>query len=143
MPGTATAADVASESFYSGALRRIQRNMLVLAPVFTAGAWPLYGWRIALGLACGSAIAYLNFYWLEKVVGGLVDRITQSGKQQSSKGIVLRFLLRYCLLGVGAYVIFSVSRVGLYGLFAGLFLPIAAIACEAAYEVYSAIARGL
>ena len=56
---------------------------------------------------------------------------------------MLRFLLRYALMGIAAYVIFTVSPASLYGLFAGLFLPVAAIACEAAYEVYVAIVRGL
>jgi hypothetical protein len=56
---------------------------------------------------------------------------------------VLRFLLRYLLMGLSAYAIFTVSRASLYGLLAGLFLPVAGIACEAAYEVYAALARGM
>ena len=59
------------------------------------------------------------------------------------EGVVLRFLLRYVLMGLAAYAILSVSPASLYGLFAGLFLPVAAIACEAAYEAYVAVARGL
>jgi ATP synthase I subunit len=129
--------------FYSGALRRISRSMIVLAVAGSGVAWLGFGWRIALGFACGCAIAYLNFHWLERVVAALADRITESGRRQSSKGIVVRFLLRYFLMGLGAYVIFTVSPASLYGLFAGLFLPVAGIACEAAYELYVALARGL
>ena len=132
-----------SESFYAGAVTRIPRFMLALAGAFTFAAWLRFGWRVALGFACGCAIAYLNFHWLERVVSGLADRTTQTGERRSSKGVVLRFLLRYFLMAVGAYVIFSVSPASLYGLFAGLFLPVAGIACEAAYEVYAAFARGL
>jgi len=132
-----------SESFYAGAVTRIPRFMLALAGAFTFAAWLRFGWRVALGFACGCAIAYLNFHWLERVVSGLADRTTQTGEGRSSKGVVLRFLLRYFLMAVGAYVIFSVSPASLYGLFAGLFLPVAGIACEAAYEVYAAFARGL
>ncbi len=131
-----------SEAFYSGALDRISRFMLVLALALSAASWWHYGWRIALGFGCGSAVAYLNFHWLKRVVSALADRATQSGQTQSSQGVVLRFLLRYVLLGVGAYVIFTVSRASLYGLLAGLFLPVAAIACEAAYELWVALARG-
>lgn len=134
-------ATVAGE-FYSGALRRISRSMTVLAVIGSGAAWLVFGWRIALGFACGCAIAYLNFHWLERVVAALADRITESGRRQSSKGIVVRFLLRYFLMGLGAYVIFTVSPASLYGLFAGLFLPVAGIACEAAYELYVALARG-
>jgi len=116
--------------------------MIVLALVFCAVAWLRYGGRIALGFACGCAIAYLNFHWLERVVTTLADRITTTGRTQSSKGVVLRFLLRYALMGLGGYAIFSVSPASLYGLFAGLFLPVAAIACEAVYEAYVVATRG-
>ncbi len=115
-----------SEAFYAGALTRISNSMIVLAVLFTGGSWILYGGRIAVGLAFGCAIAY-----------------TETSQPQSSKGVVLRFLLRYVLMAVAAYVIFSVSPASLYGLFAGLFLPVAAIACEAAYEAYAALARGI
>ena len=131
-----------SEAFYSGALDRISRLMLVLAIGLSATAWLRYGWLIALGFACGSALAYLNFHWLKRVVIALADRATQSGQTKSGQGVVLRFLLRYVLMALGAYVIFTVSRVSLYGLFAGLFLPVGAIACEAAYELWIALVRG-
>ncbi len=135
--------DANSEAFYSGALARISNSMVVLAVLFTGGSWLRYGWRVALGFACGCAIAYLNFHWLKRVVTVLADRITEAGRPQSSKGVVLRFLFRYVLMGLVAYAIFSVSPASLYGLFVGLFLPVAAIACEAAYETYVAVARGL
>jgi hypothetical protein len=132
-----------SESFYAGALTRIPRFMLALAAVFVVASWLRWGWRLALGFGCGCAIAYLNFNWLGRVVSALADRVTQSGEKQSSQGIVLRFLVRYLLMAVAAYAIFSVSPASLYGLFAGLFLPVAAIACEAGYEVYVAVTRGI
>jgi ATP synthase I chain len=135
--------DSSSEFFYSGALRRISRFMIVLAVLASVAAWPLYGWRVTLGVACGCAISYLNFHWLKRVLTNLADRLSPAEPRRSSKGIVLRFLLRYFLMGLAAYVIFSVSPASLYGLFAGLFLPVAAIACEAAYEAYVALARGL
>jgi hypothetical protein len=132
-----------SELFYAGALERIRWFMIALAAVFTVVAWAALGWRAALGFILGCAIAYLNFHWLKRVVSAMADRITRTGKRESGKGIVLRFLLRYVLMGVGAYAILSVSPASLYGLLTGLFLPVAAIACEAGYELYVAVARGL
>jgi hypothetical protein len=131
-----------AESFYSGALTRIPRFMIALAVVLSGVGWLRFGWRIALGFACGCAIAYLNFHWLERVVTALVDRATQTPYKQSSGGIVFRFLVRYFLMAAAAYAIFSVSPASLYGLFAGLFLPVGGIACEAAYELYIALTRG-
>ncbi len=133
----------ASEHFYSGALQRIGRLMAVLAALLTAAAWWRFGLRCAVGFACGCAIAYINFDWLKRVIAGFVDRATGAATSQSGQGIVFRFLLRYVLMALGAYVILTVSPASLNGLLAGLFLPVAAIVCEAAYEVYAALARGV
>lgn len=138
-----SAAAAMPDSVYAGALDRIQRSMLVLTVLVPLAAWWRFGWRSALGLACGCIVAYLNFHWLKRGVGGLADRIVAAGKPQSGKGIVVRFLLRYVLMGLAAYGILAVSPASLYGLLGGLFLPVAAIACEAAYEAYVALARGL
>lgn len=142
-PADNTEQGTKSEAFYAGALERIRWFMLGLAAPFTIAAWLAFGWRPALGFGLGCAIAYLNFYWLKRVVSAMADRITRSGTRESSRGMVLRFVLRYFLMGVCAYVILSVSPASLYGLLTGLFLPVAAIACEAGYEVYVAVARGL
>ncbi|MGA9968511.1 MAG: ATP synthase subunit I [Terriglobales bacterium] len=131
-----------AESFYSGALTRIPRFMIALALLLSGAGWVHFGWRVAVGFACGCAIAYLNFHWLERVVSALADRATQTAYKQSSGGIVFRFLVRYFLMAAAAYAIFSVSPASLYGLFAGLFLPVGGIACEAAFELYMALARG-
>jgi hypothetical protein len=131
------------ESFYGAAAARIPRFMIFLSLVFTGAAWLRFGWRIAAGFACGCAIAYLNFHWLERVVTTLADRVTSTGRPLSSRRVILRFLLRYLLMAGGGYAIFSVSPASLYGLLAGLFLPVAGIACEAVYELYASLARGV
>ncbi|HUA16640.1 MAG TPA: ATP synthase subunit I [Verrucomicrobiae bacterium] len=131
----------ASELFYASALIRIRNSMLVLAPVLSLAAWIGFGRWAALGFLLGCAIAYLNFQWLKSGVSGLADKVTHTGKAQSGKGIMARFLLRYLLLGAAAYAILTSFPASLRGLFAGLFLPVAAIACEAAYEIYAAVAR--
>jgi hypothetical protein len=122
--------------FYSGAVDRIRRYMIGLGLLLSAvAAWRFGRWS-ALGFACGCVIAYLNFHWLKGGVAGLADRITNTGKPQSGKGIVARFLFRYVLMGGAAYGILTSFPASLPGLFAGLFLPVGAIACEAAYEAY-------
>jgi len=135
--------DPAADSFYAGALDRIGKFMLSLAIALTVATWWKFGRWPGLGFALGCAIAYLNFQWLKSGVSGLADRVTNSGKAQSGKGIVARFLLRYVLLGAAAYVILTSFPDSLRGLFAGLFLPVGAIACEALYELYLAMVRGM
>ncbi len=127
------------DAFYSGAVSRIRHFMIGLGLLLSAvAAWRFGRWS-ALGFACGCVIAYLNFHWLKSGVVGLADRITNTGKPQSGKGIVARFLLRYVLMGGAAYGILTSFPASLPGLFAGLFLPVGAIACEAGYEAYVAL----
>ena len=131
--------DTEQGHFYSGALDRIRKFMLVLGLAAFLTTFSFFGWRIALGFALGGAIAYLNFHWLKKVVAGLADLTIRSGTPASSRGIVHRFILRYLLLAFVAFAILTVSRESLYGLFAGLLLPVTAILCEAAYEGYKVV----
>ena len=113
--------------------------MAAVGVVALITALTMFGWRIGVGFALGGLIAYINFRWLEKIVARLGDVTVQSGIPASGRGIMHRFLLHYLLLAVLAFVILSVSRESLYGLFAGLFLPVAAMLCEAVYESYKVI----
>ncbi len=132
-----------SEAFYAGAYGRIVRLMFVLGAVLAIVALVRFGVMIALGFAAGCAIGMLNFHWLKRVVSALVDRVTDTGEKPRSAGVVFRFLLRYLLVAAVAYAIFRISLASLYGLLAGLFLPVAAIMLEAVYEVYAALRRGV
>ena len=130
-----------SGSFYSRALTRIRYFMLALAPLFSVGCAWKFGVRQAAGFLLGCVISYLNFHWLEHGISVLADKATNTGKPQSGKGIVARFLLRYALLGAASYAILTSFPASLGGLFAGLFLPVAGILCEAVYELYVVITR--
>jgi len=132
---------ISSDAFYSRALDRIRNFMLVLGSSLSLATWWRFGRWAALGFCLGCVIAYLNFQWLKSGVSALADRVTSAGKPQSGKGIVARFLLRYALLGAAAYVILTSFPASLRGLFTGLFLPVGAIACEAAYELFVGLTR--
>ena len=132
-----------ADALYSNALPRIRNFMLVLGPIFTVATRWRFGRWPAAGFLLGCAISYLNFHWLKSGVDVLADRVTSSGKPLSGKGIVAKFLLRYALLAAAAYAILTSFPASLRGLLAGLFLPVAAIICEAGYELYAGTKRGL
>lgn len=125
-------AQPAPDDFYSRALQRIQKFMVVLGIAALVTSFAFFGWRIGLGFTLGSVIACLNFYWLKRAVAGLAE--TTSGIASGNK-VARRFLLRFVLMAIIAFAILTVSRESLYGLFAGLFLPAAAMLCEAVYEI--------
>jgi len=134
--------DPAAEDFYSGALARITRLMPVLGCIATVSLAVRFGWVFGVGVLAGAVIACLNFYWLKRVVGALTE-LSEHNRRGVGRAAVLRFLLRYGLIIIAAYAIFNISERALYGMFAGLFLPVVAILCEAAFEVYIALRRGL
>ncbi len=131
------------EQFFSGAIDRIRRITLVLGAVSTVAVWAVYGTAIGIGFLIGCVISYVNFHWLKGAINTLASRITQSGETTSSRGTVLRFLLRYGFIVIACYVILIGSKSSVYGLLGGLFVTVAAILCEAAYEVAVALRRGI
>jgi hypothetical protein len=135
-------ADPKADLFYAAALDRIRRFMLAIGVLATAVALVAFNWRAAAGVFLGCAVAWANFVWLKQAIGALADKVTLSGESKSSAGTVFKFLLRYALVGLGAYVIFLSSRESLYGFLGGLFLAVAAILCEAAYELFVGLRRG-
>lgn len=137
-----TSHEQAAESFYAGALPRITR----LLPILAIGTFPFllwfWRWSVAVGFAMGALISIYNFWSLSRAVNALGERITEGHSRESGGRIVAMLLLRYGLIGAVAYVILKSSPAAVYGLLGGLFLPIAAISCEAAFELYTALRRG-
>ena len=117
--------------------------MLVLAGLGAAACLVLFHWPVTVGFLVGALISYLNQHWLERAIEALGDRIANQQSRERGGVIVLRAVLRYVLIAAGAYVIFNVSHAGLYGFLGGVCLPIAAIACEVAAEVFVMLRRGI
>jgi len=131
------------ESFFSGALDRIRRITVVLGVASTVAVWVVFGWHLGAPYALGCVISYVNFHWLKRAVNTVADRATRTGQAGSSTGIVVRFMLRYGFIAIACYAILISSKSSVYGLLGGLFLTIAAILCEAAYEAVVALRRGI
>ena len=133
----------AAEKFYGAALRRIRRLILVLGAVCLVVCLLKYGRVVAAGFLVGAVISYTNHVWLERMIEALGERIVSGQSRERGGIIVVRAVLRYAFIALGAYVIFRVSLTGLYGFLAGVCLTIAAVACEAVVEVYVGLRRGL
>jgi hypothetical protein len=132
-----------TEEFLDRALPRIRKFMQILAVAGAVGCAIFLGWRATAGFVTGAVISYLNQRWLEQAIEALGERITTQQSTERGGAIVFRALLRYALIACGAYVIFNVSLSGLYGFLGGVLLPIAAIACEVAVEIFIALRRGI
>jgi hypothetical protein len=133
----------AADAFFAGALRRIRHIAIVIGLMSAVAVWVKFGPAIGLGFVVGCVVSYVNFVWLERVINAVADRVTQSGQPAETRGVVVRFMLRYGFIAIACFVILICFKSSVYGLLGGLFLTVAAILCEAAYEGAVAVRKGL
>jgi ATP synthase I chain len=131
-----------SEGFFDQALPRIRKFLLALALAGIGACVLLFRWPVTAGFAVGATVSYVNQLWMERAVNALGARIIGGQGHERGGGIVLRALLRYVFIAAGGYVIFNVSLAALHGFLGGICLPIAAVACEVAVEIFVTLRRG-
>lgn len=127
------------EAFYSRAIPRMLRVMLIAGAVLLWPAFRVYGWKGMAGFAAGCAVSLMNFHLLVRGVEGLADRVVNRQSKEKGRVIVWRFLLRYGLVALIAYAIFKGSALAFRGFLWGLCLPVVAMMIEAAVEAYVAL----
>ena len=132
---------IENESIYERILPRVLRNMLVASVLLLGPAFWFYRWAGAVGFAFGAVVSYVNFRSLKLGVEGLADRIVNRSSREKGGKIVLRFLVRYGLVGAVAYAIFKSSSLAFRGFLWGLCVPVAALMAEAAWAGYTAFRR--
>jgi ATP synthase I chain len=133
----------AADDFLSGALNRIRKYLIAVSAAGLVACLVFFRWQVAAGFLAGAIISYVNHRWLERAVDALGERITTGESRERGGGIVFRAALRYALIALGAYVIFNVSLAALYGFLWGVCLPIVAVACEVAVEIFVTLRHGL
>jgi uncharacterized membrane protein len=134
--------DASSDLLFNSSLRRLERMIPALAIAASLVMGFKIAWPVGLGFLAGAAVAYINFRWLKSTVMAFSDAVTQTGPPRSRPSVVLRFLTRFVLIAVGAYVIFVSYPVAFHGFLGGLLVPVLAILAEAGYAVYLAIRFG-
>jgi len=132
---------LAEAPLFERIILRLLRNILVLSILLLGPAFWFYRLAGAMGFVFGAAISYVNFRSLSRGVEGLTKRIVDQNSSERGGRIIMRFVLRYLLVGVVAYAIFKSSAVAFRGFLWGLLIPAAALMLEAAWESYMALRR--
>lgn len=140
----------AEQALLAGAEQRIAKGIWVLGIVGIGVCWLWGGGSWGAGFTVGAALSALNFHWMKGAVGALADLASSPAVQEAdgepprqpeTAPVVIRFVLRYALIGVAGYVIFKSSFISLEAFFAGLFLFLAAILAEVVYQVFRAFRK--
>jgi hypothetical protein len=126
-------------TFYAAAERRIEYFAVALGAAGAIFAAIFWGGRAAAGVASGAALSWLNFRWMKQGVGALarLSRAQEGAeKVRAPKGVYARFLGRYALLALAAYVILVWLRVPVASLLAGFGAVAIAALAEAAGQLF-------
>jgi len=127
-----------ADDIYSRAIARISVTTIVLALAAATYLLIAHGWRSALALLIGAALAWINFRWLKGGVAAIsvpaIDAASAGTTESSSPApapkvpvaAFAKFIGRFALLLGIVYVILSRSLLPATPLFAGLFATVAA-----------------
>lgn len=130
------------DAFYSAAERRIEYLTIGIGVAAAVVAGVISGARAGLGVAVGTLLSWLNFRWMRQGISALARVATAQSdveKVRIPKSAYAKFLGRYVLLIIVAYVILRGFRsIGL-ALLAGLFAGVAAVLAELVFQLF----RGL
>jgi small-conductance mechanosensitive channel len=122
-----------TDAFYTAAERRIEYFTAGIGIVVSIGVAIHWGAKSGLGVATGAALSWINFRWMKQGVTTLAVLSTaQEGadKTKVPKRIYFKFVGRYVLLIVTAYVILRGFKLPSASLLAGFGAAVAAILLE-------------
>jgi len=129
----------ANDSYYTVAERRIEYVTLGIGAAATIAALFFYGLPAGAGVAVGAVLAWLNFRWLKQGVGalaGLAKAQAGARKVRVPRSVYFKFIGRYVLLILVAYVILTRFRVPAASLLAGFGALVAAVLGEIVWQLF-------
>lgn len=123
----------ADEQFYEAAERRIEYFAVGIGAVGAVGAGVFRSVPDGVWFAVGAALSWLNFRWMKQgitVLSRLSAAHERPEKARVPRAVYVKFLGRYVLLMVAAYVILRGFKSAMVSLLAGLFVVAAAALAE-------------
>ena len=119
--------------------RRVLRNIVLAIALGALSAAIFGGIRLTLGALLGGVLSIINFKWLASSLRALFELNKETGGRKTPPGSMMKFILRWLLIGAAGY---GASRTGLFdaaGIVAGLLAPAAAVILEAGYTTYKTL----
>jgi hypothetical protein len=127
------------EAFYAAAERRIEYFTLGIGAACALGAGIAWGLKVGAGVGAGAALSWINYRWMKQGTNTLARLATaQAGteKVRVPASVYLKFLGRYALLVVVAYVILRGFRLPLKSVVEGFFVLVAAVLVEMVGQLF-------
>jgi len=131
--------DAGEEAFYAAAERRIEYFTIGIGTAAAIGVAIGWGVRAGIGVAVGALLSWINFRWMKQGIGTLAR--VSAAQQDAEKiripsWVYIKFLGRYVLLIIAAYVILRGFGSTAAGLLGGLFAAMAAVLVESVGQLF-------
>jgi hypothetical protein len=117
--------------------RRVWRNIFAVIACAIVAAALLADLSFMLGLLLGGALALLNYRWLHASLKAAIA----TGTAKAAPGTVMKFVLRWIIIGMAVYVASLTGYFNPVAILAGLLSPAVAVMIEAGYVTYKTIVR--
>ena len=119
-------------------VRRVWYATPAVGAVMAVIAAAVGGWRDAVGVVIGVALAMVNFRYLRNSLRSLLD----AGHEKAPRGTTMMFVFRWIIVVTVAYAIYRTGWASGGGVCAGMFSPAVAIGFEAVFQLAHALRRG-
>jgi hypothetical protein len=121
------------EAFYAAAERRIEYLTIAIGVIASLAVAVHWGMKSGAGLGAGAVLSWINYRWMKQGVNALAKLSTaQAGAEKARvpPSVYFKFIGRYALLIVVAYVILRGFSLPAASVLAGLFVVVAAVIVE-------------
>jgi hypothetical protein len=120
-----------------GALdQRLLRSMVVVLCASVAVSPFLAPWRVTTGLLLGGLMAVLSHRWMRSSISAAFTSVSVGTKPRIG---VIKFVLRYFIIGMVVYAAYAIGIVSLPATIIGLCIFVVALFVEAFREFYLTI----
>ena len=131
------------DPYYLNVERRLIRLSIVLGVAVLLSLLIFDSFRAALGFVFGAIVSYYNFLWMKQAVDRLLagfqpsmdKNLSTLGRKKGERRVVLKYFMRFALIGGSLYAIFRFRILDLKGFILGLFLFVMAVLAECIYQV--------
>ncbi len=130
------------DAYYLGIERRLTVLSIYLGVITTAFLLLWGGASLACSFVLGAMLSYVNFRWLKEGIDRLLSTdFTSVPAQRSTRKVIIKYFLRYALIGAVLYAIVRVKFLDVRTAFLGLLLFVASILCECIYQVIKGLSE--
>jgi hypothetical protein len=121
------------DAFYAAAERRIEYLTVAIGLLASVAVAIHWGAKSGAGLAVGAALSWINYRWMKQGVNALAKLSTAQAGEEKARvpaSVYFKFIGRYALLIVAAYVILRGFSLPAASVLAGFFVVVAAVIVE-------------